>query len=53
MRYPNNPHSDGVMIKCGMKYEDTAQPSDRSNQGICDAALYAVLRKYWDFESLE
>lgn len=41
---PNNPHSGGVMRKCGMKYEGTTRSSDRNNQGICDAAHYAILR---------
>ena len=41
---PRNPHSGGVMRKCGMKYEGTAQQADRNNQGICDAAIYAILR---------
>ena len=44
---PNNPHSGGVMRKCGMKYEGTNRASDRNNQGICDAAQYAILRSEW------
>ena len=44
---PNNPHSGGVMRKCGMTYEGTTRSSDRNNQGICDAALYAILRSEW------
>ena len=44
----NNPHSGGVMKKCGMKYEGTSRASDRNNQGICDTAHYAILKK--DFE---
>ena len=44
---PNNPHSGGVMRKCGMKYEGTTHDSDRNNQGICDAAQYAILRNQW------
>jgi len=40
---PNNPHSGAVMRKCGMKYEGTLRQSDWNNQGICDAAWYAVL----------
>lgn len=45
---PNNPHSGGVMRKCGMAYEGTTRASDRNNQGICDAAHYAVLRSAWN-----
>lgn len=44
---PNNPHSGGVMRKCGMKYEGTTRASDRNNQGLCDAAHYAILRSEW------
>ena len=43
----NNPHSGGVMRKCGMKYEGTHRACDRNNQGICDAAQYAILRSEW------
>lgn len=41
----NNPHSGDVMKKCGMKYEGTSRESGRNNQGICDVAQYAILRK--------
>ncbi len=44
---PNNPHSGGVMRKCGMKYEGTHRACDRNNQGICDAAQYAIVRSEW------
>jgi len=44
---PNNPNSGGVMRKCGMKYEGTTRASDRNNQGLCDAAHYAILRSEW------
>ena len=40
----NNPHSGGVMKKCGMKYEGTLRQADRNNQGICDAAYYGLLK---------
>ena len=45
---PNNPNSGGVMRKCGMKYEGTNRACDRNNQGICDAAHYAILRGEWE-----
>ena len=45
---PRNPHSGGVMKKCGMRYEGTSRASDRNNQGICDAAHYAILRSEWE-----
>ena len=42
---PRNPHSGGVMRKCGMVYEGTARGADRNNQGVCDAARYALERR--------
>ncbi len=42
-----NPHSGGVMKKCGMRYVKTALASDQNNQGICDTACYAILRSDW------
>ena len=44
---PNNPHSGGVMRKCGMQYEGTMRSADRNNQGICDLAQYSILRSEW------
>ena len=44
---PNNPASGKVMLKCGLKYEGTQCEADYNNQGICDAAMYAVLAKEW------
>ena len=41
---PRNPHSGGVMKKCGMKYEGTLRQSDWNNQGACDACWYALLK---------
>lgn len=37
-----NPHSGGVMRKCGMKFEGIREKSDRNNQGVCDMACYAI-----------
>ena len=50
MHDPNNPHSGGVMKKCGLSYEGTSRQSDRNNQGLCDAAHYAILREDWEKE---
>ena len=47
MHDPNNPNSGRVMRKCGMKYEGTTRASDWNNQGICDAAHYAILYADW------
>lgn len=41
---PNNPHSGGVMRKCGMQYEGTQRQAACNNQGICDVCCYAMLR---------
>ena len=40
---PKNPHSGGVMQKCGMQFEGTMRRADHSNQGLCDASWYAIL----------
>ena len=40
---PNNPHSGGVMRKCGMKYEGTLRKADWSNKGIVDASVYGLI----------
>ena len=46
---PRNPNSGKVMLKCGLKYEGTMRESDINNQGICDAAHYALLaRDYYN-----
>ena len=38
-----NPNSGAVMRKCGMSYEGTLRQSGCNNQGIYDAACYAML----------
>ena len=40
---PRNPNSGKVMQKAGLKYEGTSREADWNNQGICDAANYAIL----------
>lgn len=42
---PNNPASGAVQRKCGLKYEGTLRRSIRSNQGITDKAVMAVLKE--------
>ncbi len=42
---PRNPHSGQVMQKCGMRYEGTLREADWSNQGMCDACYYGLLKK--------
>lgn len=41
---PRNIYSGKVMKKCHMQYEGTHRQADRNNQGICDAAYYAILK---------
>ena len=50
---PRNPHSGGVMRKCGMQYEGTLRQADRNNQGLCDAAMYALLARDYFAASAE
>jgi len=38
-----NPNSGKVMLKCGMSYEGTLRQSGYNNQGVYDAACYAIL----------
>ena len=45
---PNNPASGAVQRKCGLKYEGTLRRSIRSNQGITDKAVYAILKEEWE-----
>ena len=42
---PRNLYSGKVMEKCGLQYEGTLKESDINNQGVCDAAWYALLKK--------
>ena len=39
----HNPHSGGVMKKCGMQYEGTQRQAGVNNQGLCDMSWYAIL----------
>lgn len=41
----NNPHSGDVMKKCRMKFEGILRQSGKNNSGICDLAIYGLLRK--------
>lgn len=44
----NNPASGKVMIKCGLQFEGISRQGGLNNSGICDMAVYAILRE--DFE---
>ena len=44
---PNNPASGAVQCKCGLKYEGTLRRSIRSNQGITDKVVLAILKEEW------
>lgn len=41
----NNPKSGRVMQKIGMMQEGLLRAADCNNQGICDIAVYAILRE--------
>lgn len=40
----NNPHSGGVMRKCGMTFEGVREKAHRNNQGVIDTACYSIQR---------
>ena len=42
---PRNPNSGKVMRKAGLLYEGILRESYMCNQGVCDAAHYAILAK--------
>lgn len=42
-----NPHSGGVMAKCGMVCEGTFPQSGQNNQGSCDLRRYALAKEAW------
>lgn len=44
----NNPKSGRVMEKAGMRYEGTKRQGGRSNQGIVDICMWAILRQDWE-----
>ena len=41
----DNPRSGRVMAKAGMKPEGILRAAGRNNRGICDMAVYSILRK--------
>jgi ribosomal-protein-alanine N-acetyltransferase len=42
---PRNPNSGKVMMKAGLKYEGTQRQADWNNTGVCDMAVYAILKE--------
>lgn len=45
---PRNANSGAVMRNCGLMYEGTLRRADHNNQGICDTAVYGILREEYD-----
>ena len=45
---PNNPASGAVQRKCGLKYEGTLRRRIKSNQGITDLVMCAILKEEWE-----
>ena len=43
-----NPNSGRVMRHCGMTYEGTLRQACRSNAGIGDMCVHAILRSEWE-----
>lgn len=41
---PRNCASGKVMLKCGMTYEGTRIMADKNNTGICDVAMYGIVK---------
>ena len=41
----NNPNSGKVMKKCGLQHEGTHRQAGKNNQGICDMAIYVILKQ--------
>jgi ribosomal-protein-alanine N-acetyltransferase len=41
----NNPNSGKVMTKCALQYEGTQRQAGKNNTGICDVAVYAILKE--------
>lgn len=53
MHDARNPHSGGVMRKCGMRLEGTLRQADFNNQGVCDVSIYGILaQEYADAHGL-
>lgn len=50
---PRNPNSGKVMLKAGLRYEGTSLESEFNNQGICDAANYAILTREFNGKLLK
>jgi RimJ/RimL family protein N-acetyltransferase len=42
-----NPNSGKVMAKAGMRKEGVLRQRGRNNTGVCDEAMYAILRSDW------
>lgn len=40
----NNPNSGKVMKKCGLLYEGTRKQGARNNTGLCDDAIYGLVK---------
>ncbi len=45
---PKNPHSGGVMKKCGLTHEGTVRQTGMNNLGLCDLCIWGILRSDYD-----
>jgi len=41
----NNPASGKVMTKCGLSFEGVCRKAGKNNTGICDIAIYGILKE--------
>ena len=41
----SNPSSGAVMKKCGLKFEGINRKAGKNNSGICDMAVYSILKE--------
>jgi ribosomal-protein-alanine N-acetyltransferase len=44
----NNPGSGRVMEKCGLIKEGIIRQGGRNNTGLCDLALYGMVKEDWE-----
>lgn len=48
-----NPASGKVMIKSGLQFEGILRQAGKNNTGICDSAVYAILKEDWLNENIQ
>lgn len=46
----DNVRSGAVMRRCRMSFEGILRQTGKNNRGLCDCAIYSILRKEWEDE---